>query len=350
MGGRGLIRLQYVNAFTDRAGRRRHYFRRHGVRTVLPGLPGSAEFMAAYAEALAATGAQAPAARRPDAPAGSLAALAQRYYTSPKFLALSPSSRRHYRRVIDGFLAKHGHRLARQLTREKVDVLVGAMANTPGAGIVFLKRLRGLMRYGMAIRWIDRDPTAGATSYKSREIHTWTEEEIAAFEAHWPSGSRERLAFALLLYTGQRGSDVHRMTWADIVGDRIRVAQQKTAEKLVIVLHPALRTELGLARRTHAMILATAYGRAFSVKGFGQMVSSCIAAAGLPARCKAHGLRKAAARRLAEVGATSKEIAAVTGHRTLAEIERYTRAADQEKLARTAIEKQVGAQPKLREA
>ncbi len=73
------------------------------------------------------------------------------------------------------------------------------------------------------------------------------------------------------------------------------------------------------------------------------MASNAIAAAGLPPRCKAHGLRKAAARRLAEAGATSKQIAAVTGHKTLSEIERYTRAAEQAELARQAIDRQTGA-------
>jgi enterobacteria phage integrase len=80
----------------------------------------------------------------------------------------------------------------------------------------------------------------------------------------------------------------------------------------------------------------------FPPKGFGQFVSNAIAAASLPARCKAHGLRKAAARRLAEAGCSSKQIAAITGHKSLAEIERYTRAADQERLAIEAVEKQVG--------
>ena len=63
------------------------------------------------------------------------------------------------------------------------------------------------------------------------ELHTWTEEEITQFEERWPNGTRERLAFALLLYTGQRGSDVYRMTWADVAGDVIRVAQLRQAQK-----------------------------------------------------------------------------------------------------------------------
>jgi integrase len=55
--------------------------------------------------------------------------------------------------------------------------------------------------------------------------------------------------------------------------------------------------------------------------------------------CSAHGLRKAAARRLAEAGCTAHEIAAITGHASLKEVERYTRAVDQQKLATAAMEK-----------
>jgi enterobacteria phage integrase len=102
----------------------------------------------------------------------------------------------------------------------------------------------------------------------------------------------------------------------------------------------ALQAALALAPRDHMNMLATAYKKPFSEKGFQNMISAAIRAAGLPTRCKAHGIRKASARRLAESGATEKQIAAITGHKTLAEIQRYTRAADQETLARQAVEKQ----------
>jgi len=242
--------------------------------------------------------------------------------------------------VIDGFLEQHGHRRVDQMTREHVDIIIGNMANKPGAGLILLKRIRTLIRYAMALGWTDRDPTAGVKGYKSKEIHTWNEGEISVFEQRWPEGTRERLTFALLLYTGQRGSDVYRMTWADIVGDTIRVAQQKTAAKLTIPIHEALDRVLSTANRGCSSILATAFGERFSVKGFGQMISTAIREAGLPERCKAHGLRKAAARRLAEAGCSASEIAAITGHKTLAEVERYTRAADQARLARQAIRRQ----------
>lgn len=227
------------------------------------------------------------------------------------------------------------------MKREHVDVVIGKLARKPGAGIVLLKRLRTLVRYAMALGWTDRDPTAGVKGYKSKEIHTWTEREIEIFEERWPDGSRERLAFALLLYTGQRGSDVHRMTWADIVHGTIRVAQQKTAAKLTIPIHDTLDRILAITNHHQGTILVTAYGQSFSVKGLGNMVSAAIHGAGLPERCKPHGLRKPAARRLAEAGCSASEIAAITGHKTRAEVERYTRAVDQVRLARQAIRKQI---------
>ena len=185
------------------------------------------------------------------------------------------------------------------------------------------------------------DPTQGVKlpKVKAGEIHTWTEDEIAQYETYHPVGSAARLAFALLLYTGQRGSDVRKMVWTEIAGTTIRVAQQKTGTKLVLPLHPELQRLLALAPRKQATILATELGAAFSPKGFGNFVSAAIRSADLSTRCKAHGLRKAAARRLADAGCTTKQIAAITGHKSLAEIERYTRAADQERLAQEAVAK-----------
>jgi enterobacteria phage integrase len=339
MGGRGLIRLSYVHAFRDRAGGMRYYFRRYGKRTPLPGLPGSGEFMNAYSTLL--SNRPQDVEPRPTAAPKTFAALAIRYYGSPQYRSLSVSSRTNYRRVNDGFLEEHGHRRIDQMKREHVDVVIGKLASKPGAGIVLLKRLRTLVRYAMALGWTDRDPTAGVKGYKSKEIHTWTEREIEIFETRWPEGTRERLALALLLYTGQRGSDVHRMTWTDIVRGTIRVAQQKTAAKLTIPIHDTLKRILAIANCDQNTILVTAYGQPFSVKGFGNMVSTAIHEAGLPDRCKPHGLRKAAARRLAEAGCSASEIAAITGHKTLAEVERYTRAADQVRLAQRAIQKQI---------
>ena len=337
MGGLG-IRLKFVHAFVDRHGHARFYFRRKGRRIKLPGAFGSREFLDAYAEALAD---QLEDNRQPRKAAshGTFSALAARYYASPQFLTLSSTSRTGYRRAIDRFLHEQGHRRVEQMRREHVDVIIGKFAAKPGAGIIMLKRLRTLLRYAVVIGWRETDPSAGVRPYKSREFHSWTEGEIEQFEHRWPIGTKQRLGFDLLLYSGQRGSDVARMA-RPASGDKIRVAQQKTGAKLAITVHPNLRRSLDACPSGHVAAIATAYGRPFSVKGLGQFISDAIREAGLPTHCKAHGLRKAAARRLAEAGCSTHEIAAVTGHKTLSEIERYTRATSQETLNASAIEKQ----------
>ena len=75
------IRLKFVKAYVDRHGKARHYFRQPGRKPVaLPGLPGSDEFMAAYAAALANTPRTEMAARRTRA--GSINAMVVGYLGS----------------------------------------------------------------------------------------------------------------------------------------------------------------------------------------------------------------------------------------------------------------------------
>lgn len=133
---------------------------------------------------------------------------------------------------------------------------------------------------------------------RSVGIHSWTDAEIAQYEAHWPPGSKPRLALAILLYTGQRRSDAVRMGPADTIEGTIRVRQVKTGAGLLIPVHPALEIELSAWTDCGAgTFLATERGRPFSVNGFYNNFVSWCADAGLPKGCSPHGLRKAAARR-----------------------------------------------------
>lgn len=118
----------------------------------------------------------------------------------------------------------------------------------------------------------------------------------------------------------------------------IRVCQVKTGAELWIPLHPELSAILAETPADNMTFLMTAQGKPFSAAGFGNWFSAAARAAGLQA-CSAHGLRKAAARRLAEAGCTHKQIAAITGHKSLREVERYTSAADQKRLAVEAVER-----------
>jgi integrase len=143
---------------------------------------------------------------------------------------------------------------------------------------------------------------------------------------------------ALLLYTGQRRGDVVLMGRQHVTGDSIRVVQGKTGARLLIPTHAKLREAIDATPKDNLTFLMTEYGKPFSAPGFGNAFREWCDAAGLYG-LSAHGLRKAAARRLAEAGCTASQIAAVTGHKTLSEVARYTAAADQVRLARDALDR-----------
>ncbi|MBF0857632.1 tyrosine-type recombinase/integrase [Gluconobacter sp. LMG 31484] len=203
-----------------------------------------------------------------------------------------------------------------------------------------LRLLSMLMEHAIHMGWAESNPTAGVPrmKIKSDGIHSWTDDEIARYEARWPSGTRERLALALLLYTGQRRSDVVKMGPSSVSANGIHLRQQKTGTELVIPIHEQLRIELDREQSNGAgTFLTTERGRPMSVNNFYNQFIDWCREAGLPPGCSPHGLRKAAARRLAEAGCTTHQIAAITGHRSLSEVARYTRAAEQVELARSAI-------------
>jgi integrase len=171
---------------------------------------------------------------------------------------------------------------------------------------------------------------------KATGFHTWSEDEIAQFEAHHPIGTKARMALALLLYTAQRRSVV-KMGRQHIRGGVVQVRQQKTSAVLAIPLHPELAAIVEATPSEHLTFLTTAYGKPFTAAGFGNWFREQCDAVGLPKHCAAHGLRKAACRRLAEAGCSANVIAAISGHTTLREVERYTKAADQERMARQGM-------------
>ena len=336
------IKLRYVNEFVDQDGKVRRYFRRAGRRAIpLPGLPGSIEFMAAYQAALAIVSPPPPSPRH--VINGSLAAAAAGYFRSSDFANLSPSSQRSYRAAIKPILAAHGHRLVRDLTKVAARHVIEEIGATrPGMANLTRSVLSKIITYAIETGLRADNPFSGLKPYRLGTYHTWTDAEIAQLERRWPLGTRERLAFALLLYTGQRGGDVVKMARSDIVDGRIRVAQDKarkgTTNELMIPIHQALARALQaspVVGMTH--IITDARGK--PLRAITELIEAAVKRAGLPARCVAHGLRKAALRRLAEHGSTTKEIAAVSGHRSLAEIERYTARADQAGLAKAAIGK-----------
>ena len=340
MGRRGIgVTLKHVQRMIDRHGHERFYFRKAGTsRVTLPGKPGDAAFLAAYQSALASAH-MPPAVKEPFGAPGSFHRLIADYYRSIEFKRTKPSSQAVTRGILNRFQDEHGPRLVAQMERRHVAAIIAARFATPGAANSLLRKLRALIGYAIQTGWISSDPTARIKTFKEGTHHTWTDAELAQFESHWPVGSRERTAYALALYTGQRRGDVVHMAWGDYDAKTglIRVVQQKTGTELSVPVHRELRRALESWPQRHVTILATKEGRGTSVAGFGNFMAEAIEKAGLPARCVLHGLRKAAARRLAEAGCSSLQIMAITGHKSLTEVERYTEAAQQVPRATDAI-------------
>jgi len=339
MGSRVMRRQpKYVQGFLDRHGRARFYFRRAGFKPVpLPGLPWSPEFMAAYEQALTGQPAEIGSARtNPD----TVRALAVSYFNSSDFSSLKPSSQAIYRGVIDRFCIQYGDNRVTGLKREHVARLVAARAERPVAANTLRKVLRAMMKHAVEIGLRADDPTRDvrAIRVKSDGFHSWNDDEIAQFEKRHPTGTPARLALALLLYTGQRRSDVVRMGPQHIRNGLLGVRQQKTGFELAIPVHSALAAVIAETPTYHLTFLTNQFGRPFTAGYFGQWFREQCDMAGLR-HCSAHGLRKAAARRLAEAGCTAHEIAAITGHASLKEIARYTEAADRKRLAVSAMAK-----------
>jgi integrase len=329
------ISLRYIHVYRDRHGKVRRYVRRPGLpRVPLPGVPGSAEFMSAYQAAITQPTKPAECKRG----SGTFGWLVASYYSSPEFANLKPSSQRLYRLVLEGLGEQHGHRLVRDLEPQKARIIVqGIGQRRPGMANLTISVLRKLMNYAIKIGIRNDNPIVSIERYRLGSHHSWTEEELAAYEARWPLGTRERLAYALLLYTGQRVGDVVKLKRSDIVNGMIRLVQQKTGTPLVVPVHPVLDRALRAGPALGLHLIGDKNGRPITAAGLTRFMKQAAAAAGLPDRCKPHGLRKAILRRLAEQGATAKQLAAVSGHKTLAEVERYTRAADQVKLSKAAV-------------
>jgi len=200
--------------------------------------------------------------------------------------------------------------------------------------------LRAMMRHAVDIGLRSEDPTRDVKAIRtlSEGHHSWTDAEIAQFERYHAVGSHARLALALLLYTGQRRGDVSRMGAQHVRGGALHVKQEKTGAVLAIPMHPELEAIIAATPSGHLTFLMTARGGPLSASRFSHWFRQECDRAGLP-NCLAHGLRKAAARRLAEAGCTAHENGAITGHVSLSELVRYTRAADQWRLAEAALAK-----------
>jgi integrase len=344
---------QFVSWYTDRHGKRRYRFRRPGEPSrALPGEPGSATFLKAYNDALA--GVSKPARRGPRFEPRTIAAAWALVRASAEWKALKPISREQQTNVAERFLAlpiasgetqTFGQMPFAGMKRAHVKAILGRY-ESPHAAEAVLRLLRKLTGAALDAEWIESDPTFRVKFRPKLKGHrAWTDAELATFEQRWPIGTRQRLAYVLALYTGQRRGDVAAMVPSAYDGAAIAVVQEKTGAPLWIPVHPQLKAVLDVTDLSGPAILMGVHGDRYTRESLGNLMAEAIEMAGLSAECRLHGLRKSAGRCLAEAGATTRMIMAILGHKTLKEAENYTRDVEQRKMAAAGIEQ--WAKPKL---
>lgn len=325
-----------VTPYKDRHGKTRYRFRKTG----LPQYhfryePGTPEFMEEYHRAKSA---EKPAPE-PRYEAGTVDAVIAALYNTPRWRAMRPSSRRTYQGIIEKFRARNGHRKITSITTAIIDKKLGEMQSTPAAANNYRKALSRVFRQAIKMGLMKHNPVEATDAYKmeGEGFHTWTEEEIAAYEKKWPVGTRERLAFALLLHTAVRRSDMIKIGPANRDGDRLNLDHTKNDSNASLPITPELEAAIAPFAETTGPYLQTMHGKPYTADGFGNWFRRKVKDAGLPLGCSPHGLRKAMSRRLAESGSTNQQGRAVTGHKTDREFTRYAAKANKAAMADEAM-------------
>jgi integrase len=225
---------------------------------------------------------------------------------------------------------------------DAIEVLRDRKLATPEAANSRLKAIRQVFLFGVRKKLVAQNPARDVEYFRSnpKGFHTWTIEEVRQYEACHPIGSKARLALGLLLLTGQRRSDIVRFGRQHLRNSKLTFTQHKGRNRkpktLTLPLLPALKAIIEASPCGDLTFLVNDLGRPFSDAGFGNKFRYWCDQAGLR-HCSAHGLRKAGATIAANNGATSRQLMSIFGWDTLKEAERYTRAADQVRLAEDAM-------------
>lgn len=286
-------------------------------------------------------------------PHGSVGWLAGRYKTSMAFLSgKSDMSVRNSWAILEKFVAEYAKDRIGDFRFDHIEEILrraavprienGRKRGGPHAALNLRGELLQFFRYGIKHGLITQNPVELAdapTAPRSKGFHTWTEEEIAQYRQYWKLGTSARLALEIFLWTALRRGDGSSFgpDHLNRAGE-IEQTNAKTGETVWLPAAPQLLEAINamsvIGGKTY---LITSFGKSFSVAGLGNKMREWCNEAGLP-HCSAHGLRKAAARRVAEHGGTNSELKAVGGWTTDNQVNNYTRAANRARLAKQAMQ------------
>jgi integrase len=313
---------KYVSAYRDRHGKERFVYRKGEVRRQLQGPYNSR----AFRESLEAAKLALPRPAEPRFVPGSFDELLSLYYQAPKFLSTSETRQAISRGILESFRTEFGRDLVANckvrhieaiLVRKKAKRVEGKRTvGGPEAARALHKQLKRLFNHAIKLEWIAVNPAALADSAggKKGTRHTWSEVEIARYRKHHALGTRARLALEIILWTGQRRADAASFGPSHVKDNRIEWIAAKGEKPMVFPLAPQLKAAIeAMSAVGIRTFLVSEYGKPYTKDGFGNRFREWCIAADLPDECRAHGLRKAIARRAAELEATQQQLKAIGG-------------------------------------
>jgi integrase len=353
----GIRLYRYVIEDVDRHGNVRIYFRRKGHRKIrLTETPGTEPFDKEYQRAFRGE-TPAPAFSKARCIPGTMRWLCEQYYTSAAFQLLAESTRKVRRKILDEICHRAGQFRYAMMEPQHVAKLRDEKAALPHAANNRIKALRQLFAWATSPEYgyAKKNPAREVGNLRGNNpdgIRAWSEADAARYESRHPIGTKARLAFDLLLYTGVRRSDVVRLgpqmerwfTATSPDGNTIELqklvfTETKGGSRIVktheLPILPPLRQSIDATLTGHLVYLVTAFGKPHSAKAFGNWFKKRCREAGLE-EVSAHGLRKLGAQRCAEAGATEHQLMALFGWTNPQQAALYTKKANRVKLEAAA--------------
>lgn len=286
----------FVLCERNRHGTMVFYFRRGKGRRVRLPAPNSPGFEAAYEAARAGD----PPPKRAQEPVESLAWLIQRYRETAAYRGLSEATRKQRDNIFKGVIGKAGQHRYIDITRKVIVRGREDRASTPAQAGCFLKAMRGLFKWALDAGHVAVDPTAGVSKPKLRSegFAAWTDADVAAYEARWPEGTKERVWLHVLLYTGLRRGDAVLIGRQHVKDGVATIRTEKTGIEVNIPILPELAHTLERGPTGDLAFIVGENRKPLVKESFGNMFRAACNAAGLKGK-SAHGLRKIGAVRAA---------------------------------------------------
>jgi integrase len=329
-------RPPYLSREVTRHGTAVWYVRRNGKRTRLRTKYGTPEFEAEYRAALAGN----PKNDKGAPPDDSLAWLIARYRETAVWQALSSATKKQRENILRQIVESAGNRPIAKITTAAIVAARDRRAGTPFQARHFLDTLRGLFRWAYEARLVKTDPTAGVKNPSRTNTDgfiPWTEDDVASYEKRWPIGTRERVWLDVLLYTGLRRGDAVRLGRQHVRDGIATLKTEKTDAVVTLPILPMLAETLAASPCGDLTFISGKSGKPLTKEAFGNLFRKACRAANVSG--SAHGVRKIAATRAANAGATVAQLEAIFGWQGGAMAALYTRAADRRRLSIEAMSK-----------